>query len=83
MSTFLKHLSELGTALKRANAAYNKSVSSMEARVLPSVRKFKELGATAEEDIAAIEPLEEIPRELNAPEATADPEQTDASDAEA
>jgi DNA recombination protein RmuC len=40
----------------------------MESRVLPSARKFKELGAATGEEIPELEPVGEAPRSLAAPE---------------
>jgi hypothetical protein len=37
----------------------------MELRVLPSVRKFKELGVTGAEDIPILEQIDQTPRSLN------------------
>ena len=39
--------------------------SSLERRVLVSVRNFKELGASGKEDIATLEPIEQIPVKSN------------------
>jgi DNA recombination protein RmuC len=57
-------ISGLGAALKNCVEKYNRAVSSLETRILPSARRFKELGVSAKSEIAAIEPLETIPREL-------------------
>ncbi len=45
--------------------SYNKVVGSMELRVLPSVRKFKELGVTSAEEIPVLEQINRVPRSLN------------------
>lgn len=52
------HFSKLGTHLDRAVASFNESVGSLEGRVLPQARKFKELQASTAEDIETVEPLE-------------------------
>jgi DNA recombination protein RmuC len=65
VSTWAKHLSDLGTALGRSTEAYNKAVGSLEARVLPSVRKFRELGAAGGEEIAEAKKVDETPRKLS------------------
>jgi len=54
----------LGAALKSCVEKYNRAVGSLESRVLPTARRFKELGVSAKEEIAPLEPLETIPREL-------------------
>jgi len=66
--TFLGHFEGVGSSLKRATENYNRAVGSLESRVLPSVRKFKELGAATGGDIAELEPVDETSRELSAPE---------------
>ena len=66
--TFLGYFENMGTSLKRATENYNRAVGSLESRVLPSVRKFKELGAATGETIAELEPVDEMTRELSAPE---------------
>jgi DNA recombination protein RmuC len=64
MNVLTNHLSDIGSALTKAVETYNRAVGSMESRLLPSVRKFKELGATAAEDIATLEPVDQTPRSL-------------------
>ena len=64
MNTLVKHLDDMGNAFGRAIGAYNKAMGSMESRILPSVRKFKELGVTGAEDIPIIEQIDQTPRSL-------------------
>jgi len=66
--TFLGHFEGVGSSLKRATESYNRAVGSLESRVLPSVRKFKELGAATGDAIPELEPVDETTRELSAPE---------------
>jgi DNA recombination protein RmuC len=40
----------------------------MESRLLVSARRFKELGAATGKEIPALEPVDETPRALEAPE---------------
>jgi DNA recombination protein RmuC len=56
-------LAALGTALRSCVDKYNRAVGSLETRVLPAARRFKELGVSAKEEIATLEPLETIARE--------------------
>jgi len=67
LRTFLGHLQTLGSSIERAVDSYNKAVGSMESRVLPSARKFKELGAASGEEIPELEPVDEAPRALAGP----------------
>ncbi len=66
--TFLSHFEGAGTALGRAVESYNRAVGSLESRVLPSARRFKELGAAAGDELPALEPVDESPREITAQE---------------
>ena len=68
MRTFLAHFEGVGAALRRSIESYNKAVGSLESRVLPSARRFKELGAATGDEIIAVEPVDETPRALAAPE---------------
>src|SRR4029453_15789118 len=45
LRTLATHFDSVGTALGRAVNAYNSFVGSMETRVLPSARRFRDLGA--------------------------------------
>jgi DNA recombination protein RmuC len=59
------HVGEVGASLGRATAAFNRAVGSMESRVLPSARRFRDLGAAGGEDLPLLEPIDERPRELS------------------
>jgi len=62
MAVLAEHLAEVGAALNKGVTAYNKAVGSLEARVLPSARRFKDLGVGSEKDIPKLESLEQAPR---------------------
>lgn len=47
LKVFGGHLDGIGTALGRSVASYNKAVGSMEGRVLPSARKFEQMGVVS------------------------------------
>jgi DNA recombination protein RmuC len=68
IKTFVSHFDAVGSSLEKAVDNYNKAVGSLETRVLPSARRFKELGAAAGDEIVEIEPVDEMPRALTAPE---------------
>jgi DNA recombination protein RmuC len=59
------HITAMGTGLDRAVESYNKTVGSLESRVLVSARKFAELGASVAEDIPELEPSETTARALS------------------
>ncbi|HLA00302.1 MAG TPA: DNA recombination protein RmuC [Thermodesulfovibrionales bacterium] len=63
--TLVKHFIDIGSAIGKAMDSYNKAIGSMELRVLPSVRKFKELGVTSAEEIPVLEQINRVPRSLN------------------
>lgn len=65
MDILTDHLASVGSALAKAVDSYNQAVGSLETRYLPSVRKFKQLGATSAEDIRTLEPIEQAPRILS------------------
>ncbi len=62
LCTMSDHFADLGKGLHRAVDSYNKTVSSMESRVLVSARKLKELGATTKDDLPELQPVESAPR---------------------
>jgi DNA recombination protein RmuC len=61
------HFSSLGNGLKRALGAYNDAVGSLESRVLPAARRFRDLDVGIEaKEIEVLAPLDTLPRELQA-----------------
>ena len=65
ISTLAQHFDNVGKSLERAIGSYNKAVGSMESRVLPTVRKFRELGVTGYEEIPVLDQVDQVPRPLN------------------
>ena len=66
-----RHFDTLGTRLRGSIDAYNDAIGSLEGNVLVKARKFKELQtANGSEDIKALEPVDRVPRMLQAPELT-------------
>ena len=65
------HFESLGARLKSSLDAYNQAVGSLEGNVLVKARKFRELhAANGGEDIRALEPIDRVPRMLQAAELT-------------
>lgn len=63
------HLAKLGQSLGISVRAYNSTVASLESRVLPSARRFKELDAAASQhELAELPQLDHLPRDLQSPE---------------
>jgi len=68
LRTLGEHFNEVGRGLLRATSAFNRAVGSMESRVLPAARRFKDLRAGTGDELPRLEPVDEQPRELTAPE---------------
>ena len=68
VATLTQHFRILGQSLGKSVKAYNDAVGSLEGRVLTSARKFKELGATPQNEILELEPVDQATREIQAPE---------------
>ncbi|MCY4105178.1 MAG: DNA recombination protein RmuC [Chloroflexi bacterium] len=60
----LRHIGGIGAGLDSAIKSYNDAVGSLELRYLPQLREFKRLGATREEDLPNLKPLEKQTRPL-------------------
>lgn len=69
MCVLADHWGDVGKHLGNAVGAYNKSVVSLESRVLVTARKFRDLKAAPEgKDVRELAPVEAAPRALQAPE---------------
>ena len=69
--TLASRFDTLGARLKSSLEAYNEAVGSLEGNVLVKARRFKELqAANGGEEIKALEPIDRVPRMLQAPELT-------------
>lgn len=64
INKFLEHFDAVRRGLEGAITAFNKSASSLESRVLVSVRKFKELGIDTTEEIRQVNQIETIPQTI-------------------
>ena len=68
MRILAQYIADVGKGLDKANTAYNSAASSLESRVLPSARRFKDLGAAWGEEIPLLQQVQITPRSLTAPE---------------
>ncbi|MEM9384624.1 MAG: DNA recombination protein RmuC [Pseudomonadota bacterium] len=68
LGTFTSHMSTLGRQLENSVKGFNKAVGSLERSVLPSARRFAELGVEGEA-LESLEPVEQLPRAVEAPPA--------------
>jgi DNA recombination protein RmuC len=68
--TMTDHFSKVGASLSSAVENYNKTLNSLDARVLVSARKFQDLKAThPDKELKSITPIEVMPRPAPAKEA--------------
>jgi DNA recombination protein RmuC len=80
LADMAKHVQDLGKAIEKVVKSYNSAVGSLEMRVLPGARRFKELGAdVAGVTVAEPEPIETTARSLQAQELLGDERQTSQS----
>ena len=78
---FGDHMGQLGQSLQQAVDRYNKSVGSLEGRVLPAARKFEAMGVVSSgSSIDEMTPVELETRTLRAAELTAPAAEPDADD---
>ncbi len=63
LTTFAGHLAVLGKSLGDSVKAFNSSVGSLERMVLPSARRFTELGVQPRQRLTPSKGVEETPRE--------------------
>jgi DNA recombination protein RmuC len=68
VGVFLRHLAKAGRQLGSAVNAYNEAVGSAESRVLPQVRRFRELGAASGEELESPQPIDQAVRQIVAEE---------------
>ncbi len=71
LGTFADHLGKMGKSLNSSVQHYNKAVASFDSRVLPSARKFSNMGIRAKKPIEKNEQIESSARDI-APPAEAD-----------
>jgi len=63
IAVWSRHFSDISSALGKAVDSYNRAVGSLESRVLPSVRKFRELGAVGGDVLPSVKQIEKTPRQ--------------------
>jgi DNA recombination protein RmuC len=81
--TLASRFDTLGARLKSSLEAFNDAVGSLEGNVLVKARKFKELqAANGGDEIKPLEPIDRVPRMLQAPELTGGLPFHDVEDAE-
>jgi DNA recombination protein RmuC len=68
LGTFSDYMSKLGRSLDSSVGHFNKAVGSFDARILPSARKFTEMGIHAKKELEEPAPLEKSVRRMQAQE---------------
>ncbi len=64
LGTFAEHLGKMGKSLNGSVQHYNKAVASFDSRVLPSARKFSDMGISAKKSTGKIEQIESSARDV-------------------
>lgn len=62
LRTFATHLVVVKRGLDQSVDAYNRAVGSLEGRVLPAARKFRDLGAAGGEEIEILDQIDKVTR---------------------
>ncbi|MCC6346501.1 MAG: DNA recombination protein RmuC [Nitrospirales bacterium] len=60
----LEHFSKTGTSLRKTVESYNEGVRSMETRLLPSLRRFRDLGVSSAREIESPPEVGQTPRSM-------------------
>lgn len=69
LATLSDNLAGVGRGLRSAIESYNRTVGSLESRVMPAARRFRELGVAAKQEIGELEVVDAIPRDPVQPRA--------------
>ena len=57
LATMVDHLDKVGYGIKQAADSYDRFIGSLEQKVLPGARRFKELGVSSTKELEAPDPL--------------------------
>jgi len=68
LATLTEHFAKVGRGLDTAVRSYNEAVGSLETRVLPSARKFRDHGVSPAAELAELGGVERTTRPVTAPE---------------
>jgi DNA recombination protein RmuC len=58
----IEHFAKTGDSLRKAVGSYNDGVRSLETRLIPSIRKFKELGISSAKDVDSLTEVDQAPK---------------------
>lgn len=68
LRSFVGHFDDIGDKLGKATGAFNRAVGSLESRVLPAARRFRDLGAAPGDELPILKPVDTQPHQLSIPE---------------
>jgi DNA recombination protein RmuC len=68
LGTFTEHVAKVGRGLESAIRSYNEAVGSLESRVLPTARKFKDNGISPAAELAELDVIDRSIRPVTAAE---------------
>ena len=68
LSVFNSHLGKLGNSLNSSVEHFNKTVGSLERQVIPSGKRFLDMGIRAKEELESIQPIDNHVRPVSTPE---------------
>lgn len=78
LAKLTEHFAKVGRGLESAVRSYNETIGSLETRVFPSARKFKERGVAPAAELTPLKGVDQAVRPVTAPELTA-PAEADAA----
>jgi DNA recombination protein RmuC len=58
----IEHFSRTGDSLRKAVGSYNDGVRSLETRLIPSIRKFRDLGISSAKEISDVAAIDQAPK---------------------
>jgi DNA recombination protein RmuC len=64
LALVVEYFEKVGVGLGKAVESYNQAVGSLESRLLPAAREFKELGAAGKKEIPQLDLVSETPRKM-------------------
>jgi DNA recombination protein RmuC len=70
LATMVGHLESVGTNIKQAADSYDRFIGSLEQKVLPGARRFKELGVSTTKELEIPDPLNLVVRRVKKDELT-------------
>jgi DNA recombination protein RmuC len=70
LATLTEHFAKVGRGLETAVRSYNETVGSLETRVLPSARRFRDQGISPASELAELPAVDRSVRPVTAPELT-------------